>query len=81
MKSLLPEIPVTCVSFMKCAFHSEKFIALRNVVEDAQSAQLIVVNPVEKKTVMCKPIRAESVVMHPSSCCAAVRRECYFVML
>lgn len=37
--------------------------------------QLIVVSPPERKTVVCQPTFADSIIMHPDQCIAALRSE------
>jgi hypothetical protein len=49
------------------------------VADGDDSAQLLVVNPIEKRTVLCQQTFAESIIMHPHQCIAALRSK--FVLL
>lgn len=79
MKSLNADLSDRFIAFNSCTFHSEKFIAIRNVADGDDSAQLLVVNPIEKRTVLCQQTFAESIIMHPHQCIAALRSK--FVLL
>jgi hypothetical protein len=75
MKALCPDLAHSSIAFNSCAFHSENFIAVRNYVETDKTSYLTVMSPTEKRTVISQQTFAESAIMHPHHCIAALKRE------
>mgnify|MGYP003384821883 CR=1 len=73
LKSLNADLAQSSVAFNSCSFHSDQYIAIRNVDARDASSQLIVVNPTTKQAVIAHPTLAESIIMHPRLCIAALR--------